>query len=102
MLFAVKDLCDCVEKGGGEALELLRLLALVELKAKVEVCGQVLSLLEEVERRGLKLEDLKTILADLATHVEDKLEELYLEDPLVKHSLEHLEATAKARRVEEY
>ena len=73
---------DLTRKLGGDELELLiEEFARTEARVRYEVLCQVLSLLSEAEKKGLRLGDVKEIVADWLSNAEDDYCALVLKDP---------------------
>ena len=73
---------DLTRRLGGDDFELLiEEFARTEARVRYEVLCQVLSLLSEAEKKGLRLGDVKDIVADWLSNAEDDYGVLVLEDP---------------------
>ena len=73
---------DLTRKLGGDEFELLiEEFARTEARVRYEVLCQVLSLLSEAEKKGLRLSEVKEIVADWLSSAEDDYCALVLKDP---------------------
>ena len=63
-------------------IDILRILAYVDLSARAEAVGMVLELVEEAGRRGYTINDIKHVLADLASRLEARRDEIAMDDPI--------------------